>query len=70
MDYMQRIEHRSAEAAERAERLRNLAAAMKPFWATLDESQRRLLPRLVREARGDRWHRQGRDDRGGREGRR
>lgn len=71
MDYMERIEHRSAEAAEQAERMRNLAAAMKPFWASLDENQRRLLPRLVREARGDGWHRDGREERGGRgEGRR
>jgi hypothetical protein len=66
MDYMERIEHRSAEAAEEAERMRNLATALKPFWASLDEGQRRLLPRLVREARGDRWHRDGRADRDGR----
>ncbi|HEX2552354.1 MAG TPA: Spy/CpxP family protein refolding chaperone [Microvirga sp.] len=62
-DYMQRIEERAARASEEAERMRALSAAMKPFWASLDESQRRLLPRLMREARGERWRGDRRGDR-------
>ncbi len=62
VDFMERIERRTERVSEEAERLRNLTAAMKPFWASLDERQKRLLPRLVREARDDRWHRNGRGD--------
>lgn len=62
-DFMERIEQRSARASEKAERLRAVTEAMKPFWASLDESQKRLLPRLMRESRGDRWRRSGRGDR-------
>jgi zinc resistance-associated protein len=63
VDYMERIERRTERAAERAERLRSLSAAMRPFWASLDDQQRRLLPRLIREARNDRGHREGRGNR-------
>jgi zinc resistance-associated protein len=66
VDFMERIERRAERASEQAERLRNMTAAMKPFWASLDEQQRRLLPRLVRDARGDRGRRDDRDGRGDR----
>ena len=61
-DFMERIERQSATMSAEAGRLQSLAAAMKPFWASLDERQKRLLPRLVREARDDRCHRDGRGD--------
>ncbi len=63
VDFMERIERRAERASEQAERLRNMTAAMKPFWASLDEQQRRLLPRLVRDAREDRGRRDGRGHR-------
>ena len=59
LDITQRLERQAERAArraqqvtERAERLAALAAAMKPFYASLDDNQKRLLPVLMREGRG------------------
>ena len=57
-DLMQRLEERSALATRNAESLNALSTAMKPFWASLDERQKRLLPVLMREGgprRGHAW---------------
>jgi hypothetical protein len=65
LDITQRLERqaeqatqRAREVTERAERLTALSTAMKPFYASLDENQKRLLPTLMRE-RGDRGRRMG-----------
>lgn len=50
-DLMQRLERRAQNAARGAENLNALATAMKPFWASLDDRQKRLLPVLMREGR-------------------
>ena len=60
--YMERQADQATQRAravtERAERLTALSTAMKPFYASLDENQKRLLPALMRE-RGDRGRRMG-----------
>jgi zinc resistance-associated protein len=61
-DLMQRLEQRSAVATKNAESLSGLSTAMKPFWASLDDRQKRLLPILMRSGEGMR--RQGFRDRG------
>ena len=55
LDLMQRLERRAERTdvraqrvRKRAETLRSLVIAMRPFWASLDEDQKRLLPRLMR----------------------
>jgi hypothetical protein len=65
LDITQRLERQADQATqraravtERAERLTALSTAMKPFYASLDENQKRLLPVLMRE-RGDRGRRMG-----------
>jgi hypothetical protein len=47
-DLMLRLERRAEQATENAQRLTALSNAMKPFWASLDENQKRLLPVLMR----------------------
>ncbi len=67
MDFMQRLEQRSAILTERAQRSTAVTAALRPLWDTLTEDQKRVAPRLLREAvdnDGPRWH-----ERGGRRGR-
>jgi len=67
MDFMQRLERRSAMVTERAQRSTAVATALRPLWNTLTEDQKRIAPRLLREAvdnDGPRWH-----ERGGRRGR-
>ena len=63
-DLMARLDQRAARATENAERLRTFAGAMKPFWGSLDENQKRLLPLLMRTAMGGegRGWRRGGDD--------
>jgi hypothetical protein len=63
-DLMARLDQRAARATENAERLRTFAGAMKPFWGSLDENQKRLLPVLMRTATGGegRGWRRGGDD--------
>jgi LTXXQ motif family protein len=72
MDFMQRLERRSAMVSERAERSTAITTALRPLWDTLTEDQKRIAPRLLREAvnnDGPRWHeRGGRRDRGHRMG--
>ncbi|MCB8822628.1 Spy/CpxP family protein refolding chaperone [Microvirga rosea] len=57
-DLMQRLERGAEMATKRAESLNALSTAMKPFWASLDDRQKRLLPVLMREGRPGRgaWH--------------
>jgi zinc resistance-associated protein len=55
-DLMQRLEQRSAVATKNAESLNGLSTAMKPFWASLDDRQKRLLPILMRSGEGMRRH--------------
>jgi hypothetical protein len=70
-DLMERLDRRATQATENAEQLRTFAGAMKPFWGSLDENQKRLLPVLMRTAMGGersrRWggndHRRGGHDR-------
>ena len=67
MDFMQRLERRSAMVSERAQRSTAVTTALRPLWDTLTEDQKRIAPRLLREAvdnDGPRWH-----ERGGRRGR-
>jgi hypothetical protein len=51
-DLAQRLENQAERATQSAQRLTALSTAVKPFWATLDESQKRLLPVLIRQGRG------------------
>jgi zinc resistance-associated protein len=46
-DFMQRLERRATMADTFAASSKELAAAMKPLWATLDERQKQLLPMLI-----------------------
>jgi hypothetical protein len=67
LDFMQRLERRSAMVTERAQRSTAVTTALRPLWDTLTEDQKRIAPRLLREAvdnDGPRWQ-----DRGGRRGR-
>ncbi len=65
LDLMQRLERRAERTDVRAQRVRrraetlqSLVAAMRPFWASLDEDQKRLLPRLMRSGNDRRaWRR-------------
>ncbi len=65
-DLMQRLDRRAARVKERAEGLQGLASAMRPFWASLDEAQKRRLPLLLRTARagGEGRHAHGRHHHG------
>ena len=47
-DLMQRLDERSRRVSERAQRLQSYASAMRPFWASLTEDQKRVLPILIR----------------------
>lgn len=47
-DLMQRLDRRAEAATQNAQQLTALSTAMKPFWASLDENQKRLLPVLMR----------------------
>jgi hypothetical protein len=66
MDFMQRLEQRSAMRTAGAQRSAAVATALRPLWDTFTEDQKRIAPRLLREAinqDGPRWH-----ERGGRRG--
>lgn len=52
LDFIQRLDKMGERATQYAERAKNLSSAMKPFWATLDERQKRLLPMLMRMGGG------------------
>jgi zinc resistance-associated protein len=51
-DLAQRLENQAERATQSAQRLTTLSTAVKPFWASLDESQKRLLPVLLHQGRG------------------
>ncbi|HEY8383070.1 MAG TPA: Spy/CpxP family protein refolding chaperone [Microvirga sp.] len=57
-DLMMQLERRAEVSSQRAETLRNLSTAMKPFWASLDDTQKRRLPALMRTGGGGRYGRQ------------
>ncbi|SCZ11575.1 Spy/CpxP family protein refolding chaperone [Microvirga guangxiensis] len=67
-DFMQRFEQRSTMQTERAQTSATIATALRPLWDTLSEDQKRIAPRLVRQAinDGSGWHERGK--RGGRDG--
>ena len=55
-DFMQRLEQRADLSSKAAASATSLSTAMKPLWASLDDSQKRLLPILMRPAGGLRAH--------------
>ena len=65
LDFMQRLERRGTLMTENAQRASALATAMRPLWDSFNEDQKRIAPRLLRQAvggmgwRGERFH--GRD---------
>jgi hypothetical protein len=62
MDFMQRLERRSSMMTQRAERSAAVTTALRPLWDTLTEDQKRIAPRLLREAvnnDGPRWQERG-----------
>ncbi|WP_262270585.1 Spy/CpxP family protein refolding chaperone [Microvirga yunnanensis] len=66
MDFMQRLERRSTMRTEGAQRSAAVTAALRPLWDSFSEDQKRIAPRLLREALdvdGPRWA-----ERGGRRG--
>jgi zinc resistance-associated protein len=69
-DLSQDLEQRAQRMTQSAQRLTALSEAMKPFYASLSEDQKRLLPVLIRQGRGDGHHgRMGMRDRDGHHGR-
>lgn len=66
MDFMQRLERRSTMMNEGAQRSAAVTTALRPLWNTFSEDQKRIAPRLLREAvntDGPRWNaRDGRRD--------
>ena len=61
-DFMQRLDQRSEWASKNAASATTLATAMKPFWTSLDDRQKRLLPILMRPEAGPRrqgWRQRG-----------
>ncbi len=66
MDFMQRLEQRSTMMTQRGQRFTAVTTALRPLWDSFSEDQKRIAPRLMREALnedGPRWH-----ERGGRRG--
>jgi len=55
-DFMQRFELGADRMNEGARHMTAMAEAMKPFWASLDDTQRKLLPVLMHQGEG-RWKR-------------
>jgi len=53
-DFMQSLEFGAARMSEGARHMTAIAEAMKPFWASLDDNQRKLLPDLMHQGEG-RW---------------
>ena len=47
-DLAQRLDEQAQRQTQNAQRLTALADSMKPFWSSLDDSQKRLLPVLLR----------------------
>ena len=61
LDLAERLEQQAQRQTANAQRLTELANAVKPFYASLEENQKRLLPVLMRQGREGR--RGGRMDR-------
>ena len=62
MDFMQRLEQRNTMMNQGAQRSATLTTAMRPLWDSLSEDQKRIAPRLMREAINGGWgERRGRD---------
>jgi len=53
MDFMQRFEQRSTLMSERAQTSASIATALRPLWNTFSEDQKRIAPRLMRQAMND-----------------
>lgn len=51
-DLMERLDRRAERATQNAQRIAGFATAMRPFWASLNEDQKRLLPRLMHAGAG------------------
>jgi hypothetical protein len=69
MDFMQRLERRSATMTEGAQRSTAVATALRPLWDTFSGDQKRVAPRLLREVvGGDGPHWREGDGRRGRDG--
>jgi hypothetical protein len=59
MDFMQNLEQRSTTMTQRGQRFAAVTTALRPLWETFSEDQKRIAPRLMREALnqdGPRWH--------------
>ncbi len=67
-DFMQRLEQRSTMQTERAQTSTAIATALRPLWDTLSEDQKRIAPRLLREAVNGGSGMHERRGRGGRDG--
>jgi hypothetical protein len=67
MDFMQRLEQRSTLMNERAQTSTAISSALRPLWNSFNDDQKRIAPRLMREALngGQGWR-----ERGGHRGRR
>jgi hypothetical protein len=52
LDLAERMARQAERASRTAQNLTALSGAMQPFYASLDEGQKRLLPRLMRPAGG------------------
>ncbi len=52
-DFMQRYEQRSTMQTERAQTSAAIATALRPLWDTFSEDQKRIAPRLIRQATND-----------------
>ncbi|MGO4523559.1 Spy/CpxP family protein refolding chaperone [Microvirga sp. 2MCAF35] len=68
MDLMQRLEQRSTMLNQSAQRSAALTTALRPLWDSFSEDQKRIAPRLMREAINGGWGE--RRGRGGHHGRR
>lgn len=64
-DFMSTIDRMADRSSKTATNLKSLQEAMKPLWASLDERQKRLLPRLIRPMRAEMRGMGGRGERGG-----
>lgn len=71
MDFMQRLEQRNTMMNQGAQRSAALTTALRPLWDSFSEDQKRIAPRLMREAVNGGWgERRGRGGRDGHHGRR
>jgi hypothetical protein len=60
-DFMQRLEQRSTRMTEGSQRFSAVATALRPLWDSFSEDQKRIAPRLMREAidGGSGWNKRG-----------